>query len=412
MKKEFEEPSDLLPEWGPYSKKYMGISKIVEKAPIPGARFDCVVHPMLANSNQPLPNVTVPSGYHVWEAASDLSCFAYRVELEWKDQVYADVSFSRVDDHTNLIRTEYVNNTELDQNCVLNYYLAMEYPWKRMVTVACDGTYSIKKMTEYDAISFQTPRPYEHLMPDGLHRGEFFDSLFLDGRGFGDRVRNFSPNRHVATFVFGEDAGDHVDVTIPATEAFDQLSFRYQTTSDAKSVFHLTVLEDEKVFDGKVEFPASRQLQMLSIPVVISGKKNVKVQLVSEGGSGIEFDFVALTHAETPLKVELRQPDFIPECKKNENGYELRYAGVTDTFAFSTENKEIRVREIPSGALEDALISRLSQADPSFDHVTETFTSAFTEKHSDDGFYQNFIAHSIFIPAGERHIEYALVGDG
>ena len=48
--------------------------------------------------------------------------------MEWKDQVYADVSFSKIDEQTRLIRTEYVNHTELDQNCVLNYYLAMEYP--------------------------------------------------------------------------------------------------------------------------------------------------------------------------------------------------------------------------------------------------------------------------------------------
>ena len=85
--KEFYEPKDLLPDWGPYSKKYMGVSKIISQAPIPGARFDCVVHPMLATTNQPAPNVTFPASYHVWEAASDLSYFAYRVEMEWKDQV-------------------------------------------------------------------------------------------------------------------------------------------------------------------------------------------------------------------------------------------------------------------------------------------------------------------------------------
>ena len=114
--KEFDVPKDLLPQWGPYSKKYMGISRIVEDAPIPGARFDCVVHPMQANSSQSAPNVTFPSSWHIWEAAPDLSYFAYRVELEWKDRVYADVSFSAVDDHTRLIRTEYVNHTGMDQN--------------------------------------------------------------------------------------------------------------------------------------------------------------------------------------------------------------------------------------------------------------------------------------------------------
>ena len=414
MKKEFEEPLDRLPVWGPYSKKYMGISRVVEQAPIPGARFDCVVHPMLANSNQPVPNVTVPSAYHVWEAAPDLSCFTYRVELEWKDQVYADVSFSRVDDHTRLIRTEYVNHTDLDQNCVLNYYLAMEYPWKQMVQLSCEGNFSCKKLTEYDAIHFETPRPYEHLMPDGLHRGEFFDPLFLDGRGFGDRVRNFSPSRHVKTFVFGADEKDSVAVSIPAPEAFEELTLRYRTTGEEDAVFSLMLrTEDGAVLlSRRVVFSASQQLRMMTFPVQVPGGGSVQLELVSEGGGGIEFDFAALTHSGTPLKAEAAKPEFAPECVRTENGYLLRYAGVKDSIGFSAGNQNLRVRSIPTGCLEDALISRLSQGDPSFDHVTETFTSAFTEKHSDDGFYQNFIVHSIFIPAGGRHVEYALVGDG
>ena len=80
--KEFTLPKELLPDWGPYSKKYIGISKVTPATAIPGARFDCVVHPMLANTNQPAPNVTFPASWHIWEAAPDLSYFAYRVELE------------------------------------------------------------------------------------------------------------------------------------------------------------------------------------------------------------------------------------------------------------------------------------------------------------------------------------------
>ena len=40
--KEFTLPKELLPDWGPYSKKYMGISKVTPDTAIPGARFDCV----------------------------------------------------------------------------------------------------------------------------------------------------------------------------------------------------------------------------------------------------------------------------------------------------------------------------------------------------------------------------------
>jgi len=427
---EFYEPKDLLPDWGPYSKKYMGISKVVSEALIPGTRFDCVVHPMLANTNQPAPNVTFPSSYHVWEAAADLSYLSYRVELEWKDQVYADVSFSKVDEHTRLIRTEYVNNTDLAQNCVLNYYLAMEYQWKCVVKPACDGSFAWAKFVDYESVEFARPRAWEHLMSDGLHFGEFFDKAFTEGRGFGDRVSDSTvPNAERVSF--GEEAGDRVKVTIPLTEPlpsaspsaeYDTMTFRYRTTGVKDAAFQLIVYgtgeaeEPEQVimFEPLV-FPASEELALLSVPVTLDGinrTDKISVALVSEGKGGVELDFAALHKKEFPLTTVAVQPEFVPECIPAGNGWQLSYQGVPETFGFLPLTDKVRIRRIPTGTLEDAVVSRLSQADHTFDEVTRTFTSAFEEKHSDDGFYQNFIVHSIFIPAGERHVEYALIGDG
>ena len=411
--KEFTEPRELLPDWGPYSKKYMGISKIVGKAPIPGARFDCVVHPMRANTNQPAPNVTFPSSYHVWEAAPDLSYYAYRVELEWKDQVYADVSFSKVDEHTRLIRTKYVNQTEMDQNCVLNYYLAMEYPWKQMAVPECNGAFSWKNVVDYDSLSYGQARPWEHLRPDGLHRGEFFDSSFAGGRGFGERA-NCNPRLQREDLSFGKGKGDRVTFSMEASENFDQLTFRYRTTGMEKASFAVTIENPEsgRSSNYHMEFPATDQLALISIPMETVETGKLTVSLVSEGKGGIELDFAALSYRGTSITVKTVQPEFKPHCTRLGAGYGLEYEGVEEKFGFYPLTDNGRIREIFTGTLEDALVSRLSQGDPTFDHVTETFTSAFTEKHSDDGFYQNFIVHSIFIPAGETHIEYAVIGDG
>lgn len=402
--KEFTVPEELLPEWGPYSKKYMGVSRIVERSPIAGARFDCVVHPAEANMNQPAPNVTFPSSWHMWEAAPDLSHFAYRVELEWKDRLYADVSFSKAGDHAVLIRTEYVNDTELDRNCVLNYYMAIEYPRKRMAEVISEGSFVWKKFTEYDHMEYHTERPWEHLMPDGLHRGEFFDASFTDGRGFGERARMPA---YVERTTFGQQAGDTVTVSLFAEEAYDTLTLRYRTTSDEDANFILTAGEQEI----SLMFPASSELSLISLPIM-PVTDGVSVMLRSVGGGGVELDFVALHHREDAVSVQVRAPEFIPELCRCRQGYTLTYAEVPSVFGFSPLTDSVRLRRIESGSLEDALPSRLSQADPSFDRLLHTFTSAFAEKHSDEGFYQNFIVHSIFIPAGERHVEYALVGDG
>jgi hypothetical protein len=47
------------------------------------------------------------SRYHPWQATAYLSYFSYRFELEWKDRVYCDVSFSEIDDKSGLIKAEF-----------------------------------------------------------------------------------------------------------------------------------------------------------------------------------------------------------------------------------------------------------------------------------------------------------------
>ncbi len=398
----FTEPKELLPDWGPYSKKYMGVSRPVPDAEVPGVRFDLVVHPAEANMNQPVPNVTYPSSWHMWDAAPDLSFFSYRVELEWRDRLFADVSFIRLDGASTLVRTEFVNSTDLARNCVLNYYLSLEYPRRRIVEARGDGEFSIKKFTEYDSMAYYTPRPWEHLMPDGLHRGEFFDDAFTDGRGFGERA-------HMPEYVprtrFGEEAGDTVTLTLDAKASFDTLTLRYRTTSDRDARFQL-------IYNGaesELLLLASAGLATVAVPVARAEGK-VSLTLTSLGGGGSELDFAALSCA--PVSVSVRTPEYFPELTEKDGGFMLKYKGAPRAFGFYPLTELYRVRDIPTGALEDALPSRLSQADPSFDRVLRSFTRSFSDKRSDDGFYKNFIVHSIFIPPASRHIEYAVISDG
>lgn len=114
---------DVMPLWGPYSKKYMGISHVVNPLSKMGARFDFIVHPTLWNSAFPPPNVTFPSGYHLWHCRENYSFYAYRCELMWKDQIYCDVSFSRIGSDSYLVLREFVNHTDLRQNCLINCLL-------------------------------------------------------------------------------------------------------------------------------------------------------------------------------------------------------------------------------------------------------------------------------------------------
>ncbi len=407
--KEVYEPKEFLPDWGPYSKKYMGVSRVGFDAEVGGARFDLVVHPVEANMNQPVPNVTYPSSWHMWEAAPDLSYFAYRVELEWKDVLYADVSVSALGERARLVRTEFVNDSDLDRVCALNYFLALEYP-RKLIAEVCPSDAAYKKFTEYDAMEFHTPRPWEHLTPDGNHRGEFFDAAFVDGRGFGERA---AEPEYVKRTRFGEERGDTVTVTVDAgARVCGLLTLRYRTTSNKDGRFSLAVSDGSGRFDTDITLPASDELTTAEVKLGAPFTGRTKITLTSLGGGGVELDFAALSGADEHVSVVTRVPDFVPTVEKRNGGDVLSYKGTEAKFGFRTLSDSVRERAVMTGALEDALPSRLSQADPTFDRVLRSFTRSFTDKHSDEGYYKNYIVHSIFIPAGGRHVEYAIVGDG
>lgn len=56
-----------LPDWGPYTKKYMGISHLSDKNN--GIRFDLSVFPGFYRKRVEIPNVLWESSYHPWEAS-------------------------------------------------------------------------------------------------------------------------------------------------------------------------------------------------------------------------------------------------------------------------------------------------------------------------------------------------------
>ena len=50
--------------WGPFSKKYAGLSNIAEHEKYEGIRFDLSVAPAISAFDIKVPNVTLPSAYH------------------------------------------------------------------------------------------------------------------------------------------------------------------------------------------------------------------------------------------------------------------------------------------------------------------------------------------------------------
>ncbi len=394
MNKQFE-----MPLWGPYSKKYFGLSKILPALQEEGGRFDIAVHPTLWNSATPVPNVTVPSGYHLWECAPDFSYYSYRYELMWKDMVYADVSFSKMEDDCYLLRCRYHNNTELVQNCLLNLLSSLEFSFTKYTEVTCSGKMKIKSANDYTDFGFAVPRPWDRETPDGMFRGMFRDREFYRGEGLGDRCRNDHVS-HLNLKPFCCEKGDYVSYELH-DDGFENpvLALRYRTVTQGDA--HL-------YYNGAViTLPHTEELAVIYLPF------SENPSFTSRGGAGIELDFLAVIESGSTVKVELVSYRFVPQIHVEKAGIgsriDLRYEYEDCAFSVLTHNENTRFRTLESGTLEDALINRLSNGDINYDDLKETFSGAFSRKSSDNGYFHNTVIRSIFIPPHSTHTEYAVI---
>ena len=402
MSKVTEKMHERLGKWGPYSKKYSGISRIVDNNTEGGVRFDCVVSPAIENADSRVPNVTVPVGVHPWEAKSDYSFYSYRYDLEWKDKVYADVSFAKLTSDSVLVRTEFVNNTDIMQICLLNLFSAIEYPNVYATTPVLPEKCIFIKALDYKTYEYNTTRPWDKQVIDAMKKGEFFDDGFTYHRGLGDRDNN----RYILQKYskLGEEAGDKITYEIKGVENFSNpvLHIRYRTTDNQDSVW---TLNGEKIAFTKAD----------NFNIITTKINAENIELISCGTGGIEFDFLAVTEENETVSTESKKHNFYPEievCDNNGKLVSYKYDGVDGNFYVKTFNESTRCRDFNTGCLEDSPTARISQPDESFQNMLETFSGSFSEKHSDEGFYHNTVVHTLYVEPRSTHIEYAVLSFG
>lgn len=392
-----------MPQWGPYSKKYMGISKIIENLSDVGGRYDFSVHPTLWNSATPVPNVTVPSNYHLWSCKSDYTFFSYRYELMWKDQVYADVSYSKISDDAYLMRCEFNNNTHLTQNCILNVFAALEFPVPTYCNVIKPEKCVIKTANDYVSYNYANPRPWDEENPDGMFKGMFADKEFYLGKGLGDRCENYHVH-FLNLKPFGCEKGDSVSYKIKA-QGFENpvIALRYKTVTQGDAEFLMN--------GNKITLKNSENLTFAYLPYY------EEFTLESLGKAGVELDFLAVINQEDKddLYCENLPYNYVPEIKTENVGEghltALKYKDIETPFYILTHNKNTRERVLESGCLEDALINRLSNGDHTYDDLPETFSNSFKRKKSDEGFFHNTLIKSIFIEPNSTHTEYVVLSN-
>ena len=163
-----------LPDWGPYSKRLFGISHIAD--PALGTRFDCCVIPGKYRRELAIPDVLRPSGYLPWSASPDLTAYSCRQQIEWKDRIYCDVSFSTMNEKTHLIRCDLVNRSEIAADLAVHLLCRLEFESPRHTEVSGILEWARPEIADARGLVF-----------DALHPGEFREPDAVTGSAF--RIR-------------------------------------------------------------------------------------------------------------------------------------------------------------------------------------------------------------------------------
>ena len=390
--KKLENTHDLsLPAWGPYTKRYIGISHIPDIKS--GMRFDLSVFPGFYRRKVDVPDVLYEDDYHPWDTSPNLEYFSFRHELEWKDQVYTDISYSQIDSKSRLIRIECVNNTKENQNLAIHFMASINFPtieeykyltpiYPELVTLPKDAQWF--DAVNYGDLKFFKTRPTDNLVYDGFMRGEIRRDGFVNGSGIG--------------LGFGKDKGDFVSYKLNVEKDFDNalLLIRYKTDSMQSTSFNLSgMVNKEIIFNGSKDF---------AIDTIKLGKLNKGIHdftLTSNGGSGIQIDGFVLVESEDANKIEfkLKELNPVPQIIKGpiKNSIILKYEDANVYYGILWQFDLFKIREWYCRDLSDFFKQEVNE------HVQNVF-------HGEgNGHYTNVFLRPIVMNPNSKKIIYGVV---
>ena len=256
-----------LPEWGPYSKKYFGISHLADREN--GMRFDFTVAPAIYRRQLGVPDALRPSGYLPWDVSADLEDYSCRQQLESKDRIYADVRFARITDRVRLVECRCVNNSELAAAFGVHLLSSLEAPpEKRVVPVLPEGVVWLDSL-DHAGLLRAKMRPQDNLVYDGLRRGE----LRISGTVRGGCIE------------WGEEAGDRLRFRLPSPVAGPTVA-ALRCRVPAGKTAELLVNGVAAAIAGTGEW----ELVTAELPAVETGE----LELVSTGGAAWRIDGIAV----------------------------------------------------------------------------------------------------------------------
>lgn len=383
-----------LSAWGPYTKRYIGISHI--PAIKAGLRFDLSLFPGLYRRNALIPNVRWDSGYHPWTAAPDLSYFSHRHDIIWKDQLYTDIAYYRLDESAVLTRCHLVNNTAEIQNLALHAAAWLNFPPKetnslealQMSQVDLPPGGAWVDALNYHTLSTSRVEPQANLTYDGHIRGEIREHGFVNGVGLGQG--------------FGLETGDTVSYRFTVPQALPEacLLLRYRLGPGANLSLKLAgLIETEIELKGNGVLAHHR----LDLTHVLPGE--VELTLISAGGAAIELDGLALlpaSQADTIRFVPLvwnPTPEWLASPRPADTLI-LKYEQVDNIYGLAWGAQPSVVRQFISADLDWVMRNRVHE------HVATTLLGP------GEGHFTNVLMQPLFMEPHTEQVIYGLVCTG
>lgn len=330
-----------LSDWGPYTKKYIGVSHVADNNK--GVRFDLSAFPGFYRKKVEVPNVFFESGFHPWQSTPDLEFFTYRHQLEWKDKVYSDISYFKLNDEgSRLIRMEMVNNTNLPQSLVMNFMASIHFPsigpYKsdipiEMAEVVLPKNASWIDAIDYSNIEFSKPKPSDNLITDGQFRGEIRDHGFVLGRGIGQG--------------FGVNRGDHVMYDINSNGPISKKILLIRCRIEKNRTSNLKL---EGITNGAIAIMGTGDFQLFRVPLEINTLSKNYLKLTSIGNVAIQLDgFIIVNENEQDtVQFHTKKWNHVPQIIHTDqaNSIILKYDGTDNYYGINWNYDDFVLREV------------------------------------------------------------------
>lgn len=374
-----------LPSWGPYSKRYAGISHIADMKS--GMRFDFSVMPGYYRNKQSVPAVLFESSYFPWSINPAMTKITYRYELEWKDKVYVDVTYHLIDSSQVVVEIKCVNNTPIFQNLTLNNIAYIDY----------SETYpEIKALHSND---LQWVNAIDYLSAESSNTSSKQNLVYDGWMRFEDRSKN-SIDGSILARSFGKNKGDKVTykLTIPKGKENGSLCFRYRVQAGKEA--HFTT---KGLLNSSLTFAGTGQFTCLKIPYVSSSENNT-LELISEGDVALELDGFYWGNSQSIDRLEfVKSPIlFTPNIEKDEkrNNVLLKYPNCDTFYGISWNFPESEIREILNDELESFLRRK------THDHVSKSLVG------NSQWHYTNAFLRPVILQPNSSQTIYTLICTG